>query len=81
MEMYKNIKTSVKIDGKQSKEFEVQVRVHQGFVLSPLLLAMEMDEIAKDVRGRVKEHLYADSLVLLEDSWEEQKRDAHSGNS
>ena len=35
--MYKRIKISIKIDGKQSKEFEKKVGIHQDFVFSPLL--------------------------------------------
>ena len=65
-----NIKTSVKIDCKQAKEFEVKVGVHQGSVLSPLLFTMVMEKTTEDVRkGGVKEVLYADDLVLLGDSW------------
>ena len=70
--MYKNITTSKRIDGERSKEFKVSLRAHQGSVLSPLLFAIVMKEITKDVReGGVKELLYADDLVLLRDSWEE----------
>ena len=44
--------------------------VHQGSVLSPLLFAVVLDEITKDVReGILKEFLYADDLVLLGNSW------------
>ena len=45
-EMYKNIKTSVKILYKQSKEFEVKVGVHQDLVLSPLV-AVVMDYLKR----------------------------------
>ena len=56
----------------RSGEFEVQVRVHQYSVLSPLLLATVIDEITKDVKeSGVKELLHADDLVLLRDSREE----------
>ena len=50
--MYKNIKTFVKIDNKQSKKFEVKVRVCKGSVLSPLLFAEVKNEITKGVRKR-----------------------------
>ena len=68
-EMYKNIKTSVKIDGKRSKKFVVKVRAHQGSVFSPFLFVVVMDKITKDVKeGDVKEFLQSDDLVLLGDS-------------
>ena len=75
-EMYKNIKTSVEVNDKQSF-IEVKVGVHQGSVLSPLLFAVVMDVFTKDVREKgVKELLYADDLGLLGDSWEvENKQD------
>jgi len=72
MEMYKNIETSTRMDGERSNEFVVKVGVHQGSVLSPLLFAVVMDEISRDVReGGVKKIFYADDLVLLEDDWTE----------
>ena len=40
--------------------------------ISPLLFAVLMDEVTKDIGRRVvKELLYAVNLVLLGDSWEE----------
>ena len=71
-EMYSDIKTSVRVECERSESFDVKVGVHQGSVLSPLLFAVVMDEVTKDVReGVVKEILYADDLVLLGDSWKE----------
>ena len=76
--IFKNIKTSIKIDGKRSKEFEV--KVNQDSVLSPLLFAVVMDGITKDVRkSGVKEVLYAGNLVLLKDSWKEVEKNMQSG--
>ena len=70
--MYSDIKTSVRVECERSESFDVKVGVHQGSVLSPLLFAVVMDEVTKDVReGVVKEILYADDLVLLGDSWKE----------
>ena len=79
--MYRNIKTSVKIVGERSKEFEVKVDIHQSLILSPLLFAVVMNEVTKDVRkSGVKNLLYADDLVLLGDSWKEaEKTYMHDG--
>ena len=72
--MYKNVKTSVKIDGKQSEKFEVKVGVHQGSVLSPLLFVVVMDKITNDVREvGVKELMCADDLVVLGDGLKKKK--------
>ena len=49
MEMYDNIKTSVNMDYMRSDSFEVKVGVHQGSILSPLLFAIVMDEVTKDI--------------------------------
>ena len=72
MEMYDNIKTLVNMDCMRSNSFEVKVGVYQGSILSPLLLAIVMDEVTRDIRkGVVKELLYADDMILLGNSSEE----------
>ena len=56
----------------RSESFDVKVGVHQGLILSPLLFALVMGEVTKDIReGVVKEMLYADDIVLGGDNWEE----------
>ena len=58
----------------RSESFDVEVGVHQGSILSPLLFALVMDKVTKDIReGVVKEMLYADDIVLVGDNWEEVK--------
>ena len=72
MKMYTTIETSVKVEYTRSELFDVKVRVHQGSILSPLLFALVMDEVTKNIREEVvKEMLYADDIVLVSDNWEE----------
>ena len=54
------------------EKFSVKVGVHQGFVLSPLLFAMVIDEVTKTAKkGWMKQILYADDLVLMGETMEE----------
>lgn len=70
--MYQETKTCVKTAVGQSKEFKVQVGVHQGSVLSPLLFNIVMDYLAKDIqRPPPWNILYADEIVLINDCLEE----------
>ena len=69
MEMYTNIETSVKVEYTKSESFDVKVGVHQGSKLSPLLFALVMNEVTKDIKeGVVKEMLYTNDIVLVGDN-------------
>jgi len=48
--MYEGVKTSVKIDGGVSEEFEVSVGIYQGSVLSPLLFIIVMEALSREFR-------------------------------
>ena len=75
MEMYNCVETAVRMEDRRSEWFEVKVGVHQGSVLSPLLFAIVLGEITKDIKeGIPKEYLYADDLVLLGNCWSEVER-------
>ena len=74
MSLYHGAKTKVRVGYELSQEFLVQVGVHQGFVLSPLLLAITVDVISENAReGLMNEILYADDLVLMSESMENLK--------
>jgi hypothetical protein len=67
--MYEGVTTAVKLKSGESKEFEVQVGVHQGSVLSPLLFTIVLEALSKEFReGLPWELLYADDLALLAES-------------
>ena len=61
----------MRLDDECSNYFPVNVGVHQGLVLSPLLFVIAVDEITKHLETDLREFLYVDNLVLLGESWEE----------
>ena len=46
MSLYKGVRTNVKVGTHFTEEFEVNVGVHQGSVLSPLLFVIVVDVVA-----------------------------------
>ena len=72
MSLYESAKTRVRVEWGLSEEFPVSVGVHQGSVLSPLLFAMVIDTVTENVReGSLHEILYADDVVLTDDTLED----------
>ena len=70
--IYKEAKSRVRINGKYSKDFNVNVGVHQGSVLSPLLFIIVLEALSREFRTGVPwELLYADDLALIAESLEE----------
>ena len=64
--MYNGAKSKVSGNGSYSDEVEVKVSVHQGSVLSPLLLIIALEALSRDFRTSCSwEILYADDLVLI----------------
>ena len=55
MKTYTNIETFVMAEYTRSERFDINVEVHQGSipVLSPLLFALVMDDVTKDIREEV----------------------------
>lgn len=57
-------KTAVAVEGELSYSFSVNIGVHQGAALSPLLLVIGMHVLIEDVRdGSLIELLYSDDLA------------------
>jgi hypothetical protein len=76
--LYSKVESSVRVDGKQTEWFEVEVGVRQGCVLSPVLFALFVDGLAKRLKERgfgIKINhddpdalallMYADDIVLI----------------
>ena len=76
MSLYDVVKTRVRVGSAYSEELQVKVGVHQGSVLSPLLLAIVVDVITKnETRGVVNKLLYANDLVLTSEDMEDLEKD------
>lgn len=73
MEMYREAETAVRLEDELSNWFGVNVGVHQGSVLSPLLFAIVLDALTEDLEKNMREVLYADDLVIIGDDWEDVK--------
>ena len=69
--MYEDASTKVRLNGRQSKAFNVRVWMHQGSVLSPLLFIIMLEALTREFReGLPMELLYADDLVLISETKE-----------
>ena len=75
MELYRNVKTSVRCTLGKTENFQVKVGLHQGSALSPLLFNIVLDVLTKDVKEEPPWNLfYADDIVLLARDREELER-------
>ena len=71
MSLYEGARTRIRLHSELSKEFEVNVGMHQGSDLSPFLLALVVDVINEFIReGALSELLCADDLVLVSETFQ-----------
>ena len=72
MAFYTEDCTVVRTDAGLSEHFDVQVGLHQGLVLGPLLFAAVMYVVSSEARsGLPSELLYADDLVIMAPTMEQ----------
>ena len=69
--MYEDASTKVRMNGREMRDFNVKVGVHQGSVLSPLLFIIVLEALSREFReGLPMGLLYVDDLVLIADTKE-----------
>ena len=74
-DMYEGSETVVKCTVGTAESFKVKVGLHQGSALSPFLFAMIMDRLMDEVRREPPwTMLFADDIVICEETREEVKR-------
>ena len=70
--MYQNARSQVRVNNSFSDVFDVQVGVHQGSVLSPLLFVIVIEALSREFCSSCPwELLYTDHLVLIADTMDE----------
>ena len=73
--MYSNARRRVRVGEGYSEEFEVKIGVHQGSVLSPLLIIIVLEALSREFRSGIPwEDHYADDLVIIAEPLEEYVR-------
>ena len=82
MSLYEGTKTKVKVGTHLSEEIEVNAGVHQGSVLSPLLIAIVIDVVTNKIKGgTLQEILFVDYLVLIAVTMAELQKSFHTWKS
>ncbi|XP_063841020.1 uncharacterized protein LOC135089387 [Scylla paramamosain] len=81
MEMYRGAGTAVRINGGETEEFGVEVELHQGSALSPLVFVVVMDVVTAEIRdGEKWELVFAGDLVTVADTQEVRSKCTDAGS-
>nr|XP_009776866.1 PREDICTED: uncharacterized protein LOC104226540 [Nicotiana sylvestris] len=68
-DMYDDTKTRVRTVGSDSEHFPVEMELHQGSALSPLLFALAIDVLLRHIQGEVPWcMLFADDILLIDET-------------
>jgi hypothetical protein len=68
-DMYDNVVTSVRISDRDTNDFLINIRLHQGSVLNPYLFDLMMDEVTRDIQGGIPWcMLFTDGVILVDES-------------
>ena len=72
MSLYNRAKTKIRVGSGLSEEFWVQVGLHQGSELSPLLFAIPVNEILEYAKENlINEIVFADDLITMSEGMED----------
>jgi hypothetical protein len=68
-DMYDNVVISVRTSDRDTNDFPINIRLHQGSVLSHYLFALVMDEVTRDIQSGIPWcMLFADDVILVDES-------------
>lgn len=68
-DMYDGVRTKVRTVGGETNQFPGEVGLHQGSALSPFLFTHVIDEVTKDIQGKLPLcMLFADDIILVDES-------------
>ena len=70
--MYTNAKSNVRVNGQFGLRFDINVGVHQGSVLRPILFIIVMEALSREFRTSCPlELLYTDNRLIIAGTQEE----------
>ena len=68
-DMYEGVVASVRACDGETRDFPINIGLHQGSALSPYIFALVTDEITKDIQREIPwSMLFADDVVLIDES-------------
>jgi hypothetical protein len=80
--MYDNVMASVQRSDRDTNDFPINIRLHQGSALSPYLFALMMDEVTKDIQNSISWCMFfADDVILVDESMTGLIRNLNCGNN